>query len=349
MIAAIDYGSCWIRSVFRNPQIPERLTMHMERSEYAMMTDTAQHRHTLDELRVPYAECEGSLVVPGNHAEKIQWLSRVPRTPLLSDGCVPSDDPPARQMLHVITQAILPPASGSPLVCAITVPGPKDTSVQAAANEEFLCRLIRMNGFRPLVVNPAEAVMLATGSDATFTGLSIVMGAETTTIGVMRYGMLLSTETVSVGGSWIDTEMARQFGLQVWDQDGSAYLDLDSIRRWKMQEGITIHGGACDRERTMERLYSIALKRISGAAARLLMAAPVKAVLDRRRIAVIVSGGAAGIDGFLTLLTESFIDHDIAGRISSVRDAGDPDTAVVRGALIAAELESRSPSMEDAA
>ena len=89
----------------------------------------------------------------------------------------------------------------------------------------------------------------------------------------MRYGMLLSTETVSVGGSWIghrDGPSIRSAGL---GSDGSAYLDLDSTRRWKMQEGITIHGGACDRERTMERLYSIALKRISGAAARSLMAA----------------------------------------------------------------------------
>ena len=53
MICAIDFGSSRIRSVFRNPQTPERLTMFSERSEYALLTNTEQHRLTLAAQAVP--------------------------------------------------------------------------------------------------------------------------------------------------------------------------------------------------------------------------------------------------------------------------------------------------------
>ncbi len=80
MICAIDFGSSRIRSVFRNPQTPERLTMFSERSEYALLANTEQHRVALERQAVPYAECDQALVVFGNHAARAQWISRVPRT-----------------------------------------------------------------------------------------------------------------------------------------------------------------------------------------------------------------------------------------------------------------------------
>jgi hypothetical protein len=203
------------------------LSLFSERSEYALITNTEQHRRSLLDQRIPFAECEGALVVVGNSAEKAQWLSRVPRTPLLVDGNVPADDPPARQMLSVLTEAILPPFPGERNLCVLTIPGLRDGSEQSVKNEEFLCRLVRMRGYQTLVVNPAEAALLASCSDASFTGISIVMGAETTTICISRYGMPLITETIAIGGNWMDTEIARQFHVQVWDEEGNSYLDIE--------------------------------------------------------------------------------------------------------------------------
>ena len=167
MIAAIDYGSCWIRSVF-SKSADSRATDHAYGAiEYAMMTVIPPS------IAIRWMSCvslmrnvKGSLVVPGNHAEKIQWLSRVPRTPLLSDGCFRgrSAGPTNAACDHSGD-----PSAGFGITTCLCNHSPRSERhfVQAAANEEFLCRLIRMNGFRPLVVNPAEAVMLATGSDAT--------------------------------------------------------------------------------------------------------------------------------------------------------------------------------------
>ena len=349
MICAIDFGSCRIRSVFRNPQRPERLTMFSERSEYTLLTNTEQHRMTLEAQAVPYAECDQALVVFGNQATRAQWLSRVPRTPLLAGGLIPSDDAPARQMLSLLTESIIPNKSGAQNLCVMTVPGLRDSSDQAMKNEAFLHRLVQMQGYQPLVVNSAGAALLATCSDAAFTGVSVVMGAETTTICIARLGILIASETIDVGGNWIDTELAKDFRVQMFDEAGTAYLDIESIRQWKIENHVNLMNPLGDRERTMVRLYTIVLDRVSRTVTQLLDSAEVRLALSRQRLTVMLAGGVVMVDGFVNLLTEQFIQHDIADRILSVRIAPDPETAVVRGALMYGELESRTLKSEIAA
>ncbi len=349
MICAIDFGSCWIRSIFRNPKAPERLSMYSEKSEYSLIASTEQHRRILLEHEIPFAECEGSLVVVGNNAAKAQWLSRVPCTPLLADGIVPTDDPPARQMLSVLAEAMLPPLQGSLNLCAVTMPGRAEGTEAASNNAEFLCRLVRMKGYIPVVVSPAEAALLSTCNDATFTGISIVMGAEATSICVARYGMSLAKETIDIGSNWIDSEIAKQFKVQVWDEDGNAFLDMESVRVWKHQANLHLRNAVGDRERMMSRLYSVVLDRIARTVSLMLSSTSVRNAMQRQRLSVMLSGGATMVDDFTNLLTERFIEHEIADRILSIRSGKDPETAVVRGALIYGELEARAMSVEEAA
>ena len=349
MICAIDFGSCCIRSVFRNPRTPGRLSMYAEKSEYALIPDTGHHRRSLADQQIPFAECEGSLAVVGNNAARAQWLSRVPCTPLFVEGAVPSDDPPARQMLSVLTEAMLPPVDAERSLCVLTVPGVPDESPRVQKNAEFLSRLVRMRGYSPFVVNPAEASLLATCHDATFTGISIVMGAETTSVCIARYGISLAKESIAIGSNWIDTEVAKQFQIQVWDEDGNAFIDMESIRQWKQQSCPHLRNAVGDRERMMSRLYTVVLDRVTRTVAQLLQSTPVRNALHRQKLAVMLSGGATMIEGFASLLTERFIEHEIAERIQSIRLAPDPATAVVRGALIFGELEARALAVEEAA
>jgi actin-related protein len=83
--------------------------------------------------------------------------------------------------------------------------------------------------------------------------------------------------------------------------------------------------------------------------AQLLQSTPVRNALHRQKLAVMLSGGATMMEGFASLLTERFIEHEIAERIQSIRLAPDPATAVVRGALIFGELEARALAVEEAA
>lgn len=349
MICAIDFGCSRIRSVYRNPQTPDRLTMYSERSEYTLLKNTEQHRTALESERVPYAECRETLVIFGNNAAKAQWLSRVPRTALLTDGLVPSDDAPARQMLNLLTESIMPKSPGQNNICVLTIPGVRDGSLQANRNEAFLCHLVQMRGYTPVVVNPAEAALLATCSDVAFTGVSIVMGAETTTVCVARLGVVLASETIAAGGNWIDSEMSRQFKVQMFDETGNAYLDLESIRQWKIDTSPHLMNAHGDRERQLSRLYSVVQERIVRSIRELTAQSSVRVALNNQRLSIMAAGGAVKVNGFADLLTEQLIQHDIADRILAVKTAPDSETAVLRGTLIYGELECSGFKSEVAA
>jgi hypothetical protein len=349
MICAIDFGSCWIRSIFRSPEMPQRLSMYLEKSEYALIQNVERHHRLLQNQQIPFAECEGALVVAGNSARKAQWLSRVPLTPLLAEGVVPVDDPPARQILNVLTEAMLPKASGASNLCVLTIPGLRDGSVQTIKSEEFLCRLVRMQGYRPVVVHAAEAALLATCSETSFTGISIVLGAETTSICVARFGSPLAKETIAVGSNWIDTEIAAQFKVQVWDERGDAYLDVESVRQWKHETSFDLQNALSEREGMMSRLYTVLLDRVVRTVSQMLSTTPVRNALQQQRLAVKLSGGGAMLEGIVGLLTEKFIEQGIAERILSVRCASDPANAVIRGALIFGELEAQAMLVDNAA
>lgn len=340
MITAIDFGCSRIRSAFRSPDHRDRLSLFVERAEYAMIRDTQHHRQALESRQIPFAICRDSLAVVGNRAMEAQWLSRVPTTPLFTDGAVPSDDPPARQMLHVLVSAMLPEPSGSVNLCALTIPGAHNHSEQTRRNCDFLTRLVQMQGYRAMVVNAAEAAVLATCGEATFTGASIVMGAETTEICIARLGVPLAANSLPVGSNWIDAEIARDYKIQLFDAGGSCYLDLESVREWKAQVQIDVSNPLGERECVLSRLYTVVLDRVVRSLGQLLTSPQVQSALQGQRLSIVLCGGAVKTGGFANLFTERLIEQDLAERILAVRTAPDADIAVVRGALIVAELEA---------
>ena len=355
MITAIDFGCSRIRAAFRNPQQPGRLSLYAERSEYALIDDNEQHRRTLTDQKIPHAECQNALAVVGNRSADVKWLSRVPTTPLLGDGLVPADDPPARQMLHVLTASMLPAVTGSNNPCAVVVPagsatgGSAEAAILSDRNRNFLSGLVRMQGYSPFVVNAAEAAILATGGETNFTGTSIVVGAETTEICIARFGMPLASVSLPVGCNWIDSEIARQFRIFAWDETGAAYLDLDAVRKWKTNGEVDIHNAIGERERSLAKLFTVMLDQITRSLAQLLATTAVNRVLGRQRLTLMLSGGGARTNGLAGLLTDRLIEHELGDRFIAIRTAVDPEIAVVRGALIFAELEARSISRSSTA
>ncbi|MBL8817984.1 MAG: hypothetical protein JNL58_18305 [Planctomyces sp.] len=340
MITAIDFGTCWIRSAFRNPAHRDRLSVYAERAEYALIPNTEKHRQLLEEQSISIATCDNSLAILGNQINQVKWLSRLPSTPLLSDGIVPIDDPPARQMLNVLVNAVLPAPEGSMNLCAFTVPGSKDRSEQSRRNREFLSRLIEMKGYEPVEVGSAEAAVLAIGLESSFTGIAVVMGAETTEICISRLGIPLVSATLPLGSNWIDAEIAKQFKMHAWDGDGQCYIDLEAARSWKQTSMVSIRHPMGDREQTFARLYAVVMDRITRSISQMLKQPSIVSALGTQRLAVMLAGGPTRTTGFANLLTERLIEHELADRLLSIRTAQDPDLAVVRGALVFAELEA---------
>ncbi|MCA9057970.1 MAG: cell division FtsA domain-containing protein [Planctomycetaceae bacterium] len=351
MIAALDFGSSWIRCGYRTKADPSQITMISERSEYSMLPASELHQKTLTSQGIPFAVCDNAIVVIGNHAAAAHWLSQVPRAPLFADGLVPTEDRPARQMLGLMVDAILPEVAilDRPGLCVMTVPGAHEDSTAASRNEAFLSGLVRMRGYETLVVRPSHAAVLSTFSESGFSGMTIVFGAETIDLCISRHGMPLASADIPVGSNWIDTELARQYQIRKFDEKGNCYLDLDAVREWKHYSDLHLRNPVSERERTLVRLFAAAMDRICRSVATLLKRPQVQTAFAEQRLPVMLCGGSAHLKGFSSLLTERFIDHHVAERIQSIRSAEDADTAVLRGCLVCAELEAGLLDQQSAA
>ena len=334
MITAIDFGCDTIRSAFRSMENRREISLFSERAQYTVLPNTAAHLHALADNHISYATCEDNLVVFGNQAAGVRWLSKTPSAPLFTDGQIPREDAPARQILSILTRALLP-AVDSVGYCFYT--GPAGDGEQQ--NNEFLSRLIRMHGWIPIAGSAGNAVILASGSEQRFTGISVIVGAESTRIAVARFGQELSTETLNVGSNWIDGELATQHDIKTWAPSGDCYLDLEAVRDWKHNPSLDLRTAGNERERTLGRLYDVVLGRIARSIREQLSSATVRSVLPDERLTVACAGGAALVGGFVPSLTDRLVEHDIAGRITTVRVVDDAETCVVRGLMIQGELE----------
>lgn len=331
MIAAIDFGCYAIRSAVRT----DRITLRSERSEYVILPGKHDYHQTLTERKVPFARCEGSLVAYGNGVDRIDWLSRMPATPLFPGGRLPSADAPARQIIYLMTESLLPAPTQSGMPCCFTTPDGSESSATA----EFLQQLIRMRGYDPIYCPGSHATNLACGADSAFTGISINMGIERSEICVSRLGMVLAKESIDAGAGWIDMELARQTGFHTWDDEGVCYLDIASVREWKQSDNLNLREPGDERARALSRLYGVILDRLAATVRQMLMQEPAAAMTGETRQPVICSGGPVQIPGFAGLLTERFVEQGTASRIASVRIANGPVECVTRGLLIHGELE----------
>jgi hypothetical protein len=104
MNIALDVGSHEIRSlrIDRGKLIARRC-----RAAYAVLDDTANHRTLLQQVAVPFATCEGQLLIYGDDADKVTQLFRIPCLELLPGGELPTDDPPARQMIATLIESLI--------------------------------------------------------------------------------------------------------------------------------------------------------------------------------------------------------------------------------------------------
>jgi hypothetical protein len=337
MITAIDFGCYAIRSAYRTPSDHTRITMITERSEYAVLSDQPSCRETVIGRNIPFAECGGSTIVFGHHTDQVRWLSRKPCTPLFADAAAPTDDAPARQILSVLTEAMLPRKMSKPTDCFFTVPRGRLNP----DNVKFLAHLTQMHGFVPRYFSAGPSVILSSGSESRYTGVAIVMGAETSEISVSRHGIELAAETIPVGANWIDTELARQYEIWTWDETGDCYLDLEAVREWKHNSRMHLRNSVGEREKTLARLYGAVLNQIARSTRKLINSPDVTSALGDIRLAVYCAGGPTQIGGFASTLTERFVEHETADQILSIRTVDDAETAVVRGLLIQGELEER--------
>jgi hypothetical protein len=348
MICAIDFGCGTLRSLCRAGGAGSRLRRLELRSEYSAVPDTALHRRALGDQGVPYATGEGVLLIVGNDVERTRWLTRIPATPLFPGGRVPRADAPARQLLHVLTGCLLPRVTEAENVCVLISPVAEtcgELSLEQAAETSggvaFLKRLVEMAGYSVIELGAAEAALLSAWPDSQYTGVSIVLGAESSSWCLARRGLVQASGWLPAGGNWVDGEIAKQLRLHIWDADGAAYLDTGRVGAWRRQQSVDIRQPRDEQEHMLSRLILALLQQVAAGVVRQLSETE-GLVSPLRPLQVVVSGGFAATSGLPEVLAEQLSVLSGGTQRFLVLRASAPDSAVVRGGLVYGELELRA-------
>jgi hypothetical protein len=339
MITAIDFGNTEIRVAMRSEERPYRLRFSAERAAYRLIPDQYAIRSVLDRLGIPCVTCENSIAVIGNQVTECRWLNQLPLAPLLDRTSDGTSDLPARQMINLLVESLLPKSLDSSSICAMVLP--ESSGAADSSQNEFLRRLVRMRGYEVLEIPAAEAAILSTGSDFSFTGCCVVMGAEETQVCIARNGVSLVTRSLPQGGSVMDRELCSRMKIHVWDREGNCYLDVERAEEKKTDSGISLMHPAGDFQNMLSELYADFVEQILGTVGSLLEDTAVARCLPPSGIPLILTGGASAVGQLKEFVAERLIRRRLADRIDRLFVSPENRTAVLRGALIAAELASK--------
>lgn len=333
MNAAIDFGSHRIRVLVCED---ERLVSRTFRSVFTVLPDSQEQRAVLARLSVPYAVCDSQLAVIGDYSDEVRCVSNLPAVPIFADGQIAADDPPARQILNVLVESMLP-ESRSIESCAIIAPG---SFTPGQGSTEFLEKLVSLRGYRPVPVSAGLATVLAEGAHDRFSAIGISLGAQCCEIALVARGNQIDREIVPKAGEWMDIELARQNSQFVYDRDGQCYLDTDSIPGWKHAEFRSLSRRDSLLEHTLCNLYAEMLSEVANG---------IEAIVRRNgvqsgAIPVLCSGGVSRINGFEDALRQAIRSAGMtAEHVGPIRVCPDP-MVVARGGLIQVALQDATQS-----
>ena len=338
MSIALDLGSCRLKSLRYEGN---RLVGRSCRSRYAVIENAESQRMLLNHMDIPHAIFGESLIVLGDHAADFSRLFLTPCLSLLPQGKVPQNSPAARQITASLLESLLPEPKRKDELCCVTFPNVPDKPHQQDNPEiEFFLRLIRLQGYEPLVLKSSLAVVSAELVGCSFTGIGINMGASCCDVSVTHLGNEIASCSIAQGGDWIDKQFADQSDEYTLDAKGNRYPDLLGVSCWKESLTDSIVEGTTQREKLLcdltRELVSNVLHQIAG------MIARTPSIGERdRKLGMAVCGGTARIPGFDRLFREELQKTPLPIDLGNFSVGKDSDFTVARGCLIHAELESQ--------
>lgn len=340
MSIALDLGSHEFRSLRREG---DHLSARRCRAAYCVLPATRQQQLLLDQAGIPYVWCAENLVLIGDAAVEHAETFQSPFRAVLPGGRFRRRDPLARQIAALLVESLLTTPTVSEPVCCMTVPGAPD----AAGNHpelEFFTRVVRLQGYQPLLVHSGAAVVLAELGRCGFTGIGASFGATSTDISVSHRGVELSHCRIDCGGQAIDTEFARLGDDYRWNARGEPYLDVAAAERqklWYSGCGGSGSGGSGqdDDYARIHDLYRDWLMHVVEEAGGVLGASLSPREVPQPLI-LVCAGGPVEFPGFRELLKDVLSKTRFPFAVNEILIAARPRYAAARGCLISAELEA---------
>lgn len=288
-------------------------------------------KNSLKLSKVEYVEKDGQFIVIGDSALKMANLfKREVRRPL-SRGVISAGEHDAQEVLSIMAFQVL----NEPLVtgehCYYSVPAaPIDESNQDVTyHQEIFRKIIAEHGYTAHPMNEAMAIIYSQCAAESFSGLSVSFGSGMCNIALAYETVMGMDFSLARGGDWIDAHAAKAMG--------STASRMCSIK----EKGINLAKPE-GREAEAIALYIRTLIRYCLEHI-MVEFRKVQNTLDiPEPIPFIVSGGTSRAGGFMDLFKEEFElakKKNFPIKISEIRQAKDPMTAVAEGLLVLAMQE----------
>ena len=333
-LTALDLGAHRFRSLRRGGSAT---VGRASRAAYGTLPDSPARRALLEQVGLAYAVAEGGeqggeLVLVGDAADEYARLFGTPAMPLLHHGKVPADDPPARQLIGTLVDGLLPDplAPGEPV--AVVYPG-------GAKERQFLSGVIKLRGYAPTAVDPAEAFAAAAMGSVGLRGVALVCGAERWDLAVILNGKVAARCTAEGGAAALDDRRAEDRGRVVYEEDGTRLLDSESCRRDRESFRGTLADPGGDEEAAIAELHAAALTELFAEAADRFADEPALRTVGKP-LPLVCGGGAARVPGFTALAAETAASVKLPVPLGGAMAAVGNDYQTARGALILAEIEN---------
>ena len=332
MSISLDIGTSRLRSLRRDGGA---LVGRGVPADFALVADDPIARELLGRSKVAFASGEGEIALVGDAALSHAATFRAVPLRLMPGGLVPTDDPPARQILGTLIESLLPESIESTEPCGLILSA---ASLANTASREFLSRLVWLRGYRPILISSSHAVALATLSQEGFTGLALSMGAGSCMLSLVHRGRELACVGEPCGTDWIDSRLAAGDRRYIHDAAGERYLDTEAARRHREAMSDPLTRPVDDFAARVAECYRdllLGMAKELGSRMREERLGPFSSPL-----AVVCAGGGTRAGGFASLFSAALAAADLPMAVDPVRVAPLDDYLVARGGLIHADLEA---------
>lgn len=349
MTVALELGVREFRSLRRDGQ---RLFGRRMPCSYVVLPLGLAEQRLLDQARVPYSVCSGSLLVLGEPALDLASSLKLPCLTPFEEGQLPRGDAVARQVIATMIDTVLPPRPATTTTCVMTAPGQyrnqplsarslrtqfreSNASLPTISTAATLGQIVRLQGYSPIVLSASLAVGLAELGKDGLTGLALHFGAGECQASLLQQGHEIVHIGIPRGEDALIDQWARLRDRLVWDHEGNCYLHQSAVREWLDRARPSLVRPADDDAAAWRDLVIQLVNELIAACAPELSRLP-GFVRTKTRLPVVYSGSLANAVGFDLILKAAVEDCGALPELA-MRPAADISSAIVRGLLIYAE------------
>lgn len=268
---------------------------------------------------------DGSFVVVGEEAlETAIERNDVAKRPLRR-GVISPKEKDSLPMLKILIENLLGPGNDDVLVYSVPAK-PIDGGFDIVYHTEMMGGYLGQMGYRAQPINEAFAIALSELLDEGLTGICLSFGAGMVNTTVIHQGDPLVEFSTTRAGDFIDMSAGNALDIspslvQLEKESGVDLTNPDS----KIMEAVSVYYGS---------VIKYTLENIAFELGRRKKDLPI----FREEVVLIVSGGLTLAKGFVGKVESVMNGMDFPIKISKVRKAGSPMTAVANGCLLASQL-----------